>query len=173
MKHPEPLKAEYHHLIEIAPKLIEEHSPDAIIHIGLAAERSYFAVERGAHRDGYSTYPDMARKTVSKAESQKLYGKSPERLDSKVDFETLLQSWKGNVPKSKAKAPDLRLSDDVGLYVCGLVYYTSLEKLWKDENEVTKVMFFHLPPLDGAAGLDQGEAVTLALIKSVAEQCDK
>lgn len=171
--HPEALRAEYHHLLEVAPKLIDKHSPDAVIHIGLAAERSYFAVERGAHRDGYSTYPDMARKTITKAEAQKLFGKSPERLDSKVDFDTLLRSWKGNLPKNRGNVPDLRLSNDVGLYVCGLVYYSSLEKMWRNGDEDAKVLFFHLPPLNGPTDLDQSEAATLALIKAVAEQCEK
>lgn len=172
-----PLKAEYHHLLETAPKLIEQHAPDAVIHIGLAVERSYFAVERGAQRDGYSLYPDMAGKTITKAQAKKLFAKSPDRLDSKVDFDALLRSWKGNLPKPTAKGKgevtDVRLSDDVGNYVCGLVYYASLEKMWRDGNEDTKVLFFHLPPLAGPADLERGEAATLALIKAVAEQCEK
>ncbi|CZR67944.1 uncharacterized protein PAC_17843 [Phialocephala subalpina] len=66
---PQPLKAIYHSLLDV-PKLLEKHNPDIVIHIGLAVDRNYFAIEKGADRDGYHQFPDEARKVFTRAESK-------------------------------------------------------------------------------------------------------
>jgi pyrrolidone-carboxylate peptidase len=58
-------------LYDVAPKLLEEHKPDVVVHIGLAVERTYFAIEKGAERDGYNQYPDNDRKVFNKSETKK------------------------------------------------------------------------------------------------------
>ncbi|KAE8448844.1 hypothetical protein EG329_008846 [Mollisiaceae sp. DMI_Dod_QoI] len=173
---PEPLKAVYQSLLEV-PKLLEKHNPDAVIHIGLAVDRNYFAIEKGAERDGYHQFPDEARKVATRAETKARWGKSPARLDSTFDVEDLLGKCKVNAKtgagkgKSKGKQFELRNSDDVGCYVCGFVYYASLEYYWKRDGSQgqRRVLFMHVPNLQGEDEIKKGKDITIALIKAVAE----
>ncbi|KAH8671771.1 hypothetical protein BGZ60DRAFT_405886 [Tricladium varicosporioides] len=163
----EPLKAAYHQLLDVAPKLLDQFTPDIVLHIGLAVERDYFAIEKGADRDGYQQYPDVARKVFTKAETKKHWGKSPARINSTLNFEDVHSKWTVQVGKSA----DIRLSDDVGSYVCGFLYYTSLEYLWKIGRPEIPVVFMHVPALSGKSDLEKGEEVTLALIRAMAQSC--
>ncbi|KAF4627910.1 hypothetical protein G7Y89_g10246 [Cudoniella acicularis] len=165
----EPLKAAYHSLFDVTPKLLQQYNPDIVLHVGLAVERDYFAIEHGANRDGYQQYPDVARKVFTKAEIKKAWGKSPERLDSPLDFDDVVAKWKAQV----GKGVDVRASDDVGTYVCGFVYYTSMEYFWKRGTPETPVVFMHVPPLSGKGDLEKGKAVTLSLIQAIAQSCRK
>jgi len=61
---------------------------------------------------------------------------------------------------------DLRISDDVGSYVCGFVYYTSLEWFWKRDKEM-RVLFLHVPPLNGEEEVEKGVKITMALIEAI------
>ena len=85
-------------------------------------------------------------------------------MNSSLDLEDVLGKWRAQV----GKGPDLRTSDDVGSYVCGFVYYTSLEYLWKRENASPNV-FMHIPPLPDRGDVDRGMKVTLGLIRALAE----
>ena len=161
---PEPLRAAYHYLFEVVPRLLEQHKPDIVLYIGLAVERTYFAIEKGAERDGYHEFPDVDRKVFNKAETKSAWGKSPPRLNSSLDLEDVLGKWRAQV----GKGPDLRTSDDVGSYVCGFAYYTSLEYLWKRENG-SPAVFMHIPPLPDRGDVDRGMKVTLGLIRALAE----
>jgi pyroglutamyl-peptidase len=171
---PEPVPARYHDLLSLSATLIDQHKPDAILHIGLATNRTYYAIERSANQDGYNSYPDMSGKTISKAESKKLFASRPERLESDLDFDALLRSWKGGMPRAGKGKPeiDLRVSDDVGNYVCGLLYYASMAKMRRDARDDARVVFLHLPPLSTVAALEEGERVVMALVKALAEQCE-
>jgi pyroglutamyl-peptidase len=160
----EPLKAAYHDIAATVPGLINEHSPDVIIHVGLAVQRNHFAIEKGANRDGYHQFPDVARRVFTKLEAKKAWGKSPNRLDTALDIDAVVASWKSNVRKKA----DVRVSDDVGSYVCGFAYYLSLEMLWKSGKK-GNVMFLHVPSLGGDMDMDTGLEVTLSLIKAIAE----
>lgn len=156
--------------------------------MGLAFERNYYAIEKGAERDKYHEIPDEAKKVVSRAETKKLWGKSPPRLDSTLDLEDILIKWKENASlktsdkgKSKGKSKgegsskevDLRTSDDVGNYVCGFVYYAALEWFWKKNGPQgeRKVLFFHVPMLKGERDFEKGKDVTIALIKGIIKSC--
>ncbi|KUJ13574.1 peptidase C15, pyroglutamyl peptidase I-like protein, partial [Mollisia scopiformis] len=162
IKDSEPLKAVYQSLLEV-PKLLEKHNPDVVIHVGLAFDRNYFAIEKGADRDGYHQVPDEARKVVTRAETKARWGMSPARLDTTFNIEDVLAKWKANAVagsgkgKAKGKEFDLRTSDDVGCYVCGFVYYASLER----------VLFLHIPDLQGEAEIQRGRDICVALVKAV------
>jgi pyroglutamyl-peptidase len=172
----QPLKAVYQSLLDV-PKLLEKHNPDVVIHVGLAFDRDYFAIEKGAERDGYHQFPDEARKVVTRAETKAKWGKSPARLDSSFDVEDVLGKWKVHAKsgagkgKAKGKGFELKTSDDVGLYVCGFVYYASLEYYWrKDGSQGQKrVVFLHVPNLKGGEEISRGKDITVALIKALAE----
>jgi pyroglutamyl-peptidase len=161
---PEALKASYHYLYDVAPKLLEEHKPAVVVHIGLAVERTYFAIEKGAERDGYNQYPDNDRKVFNKSETKKAWGMSPPHLESSFDLEDVLVKWRAQVGKDV----DLRTSDDVGNYVCGFVYYTSLEYSWKKGIDAP-VVFMHVPPLPEKGDIEEGVKATLGLIQVLAE----
>ncbi|KAH7407139.1 hypothetical protein BKA64DRAFT_408099 [Cadophora sp. MPI-SDFR-AT-0126] len=176
--HPEPLKAEYHALLEVT-KVIEEHQPDVVIHMGLAADRDYFAIEKGADRDGYHQIPDEKRKVFTRAETKKVWGKSQPRLISTLDVEDILGRWKADLATGSVKlkgkkgssAVDVRTSDDVGNYVCGFVYYASLEWFWRKRGPQgeRRVLFFHVPKME--CDFEQGKDITVALIKGVIGSC--
>jgi pyroglutamyl-peptidase len=163
-----PLKVIYQEIASTIPKLVEQHHPDIAILMGLAAERNYFAVEKSAFRDGYHQIPDEDRKVVTKAESKKLWGRSPESLETSLDIDDLVSRWKMKV-KSCA---DVRASDDVGIYACGFAYYHTLERCRK-EHRAQNVLFFHVPPLKTEKEVENGVKVTLALMQSIAESIKK
>lgn len=106
-----------------------------------------------------------------------MWGKDPPRLDSTIDVEDVVAKWRSNLSadagKSKGKIVpvDVRASNDVGNYVCGFVYYASLEWLWKRNGPPgeRKVLFLHVPKLEGKADIEKGRDVTIALIKAVIE----
>jgi pyroglutamyl-peptidase len=180
--HLEPLTAAYRPLLETAPKLIEKHKPDIVLHVGLAVERDYFGVEQTAPRDGYHQNLDMDRKVITKAESKTLWGKkSPETLATSLDLEQTVALWKqklqqnsrslqgGKGPKTKQLEADVRLSNDVGNYVCGLVYYTSLAELARRNGGKANAVFLHVPPLSTEQDLERGCVVLVSLIEALAE----
>jgi pyroglutamyl-peptidase len=174
-----PLEAAYHSIFDAVPKLLEEHDPDIVLHVGLAVERDYFAVEKGAEREGYDQFPDAKRKVWTKGENKKTWGKAPARLDSSLDLDFVLSSWRKEVEKAKGKGKggqgkkvDVRLSDDVGSYVCGFVYYCSLEWMKKRGKE-ERVVFCHVPPLGREKDIEKGRQIVIALVKALAEEFGK
>jgi pyrrolidone-carboxylate peptidase len=89
---------------------------------------------------------------------------SPPHLESSFDLEDVLVKWRAQVGKDV----DLRTSDDVGNYVCGFVYYTSLEYSWKRGIDAP-VVFMHVPPLPEKGDIEEGVKATLRLIQVLAE----
>ena len=107
---------------------------------------------------------------MTKTEVCRIWPDGPEKAESALDMEDLLKVWQSNLAKMKGeiRVPSLAISEDVGNYVCGMVYYTILEHL-RSRSEGTKAVFLHVPPLVSAAELEVGGRVTVALIKAVAE----
>ncbi|KXJ86878.1 hypothetical protein Micbo1qcDRAFT_236639 [Microdochium bolleyi] len=214
--HPVPLKAAYRSLLQTAPDLLRQHdNPDIVLHIGLATDRDYFAVEQSASRDGYHQYPDVERQTLRKDEGLAVWGKkSADKLETTLHLDAVVRSWKRNLSlpfgdggtvdgdpgrpllkKGKGRgggqkrndaawaargralaSGDVRLSDDVGDYVCGLLYYASMAAMQQLRDRVGRrysgarnVVFLHVPPLEGEAALAKGLEVVVALIKALAE----
>lgn len=197
--HPDPLNAVYHSLLETAPRLIREHNPDIVVNVGLAPDQSYFGVEQSAPRDGYHQVPDIERRVLSKAESSRaVWGKkSPEVLETSFDLAQVLDLWKrklswnpalsssggrkGARAATKGKAPppsppavvDVRHTDDVGNYVCGLTYYASLAELAQRSNDndggSRYAVFLHVPPLQTEEDFRRGSLVLAGLIESLVE----
>ena len=197
--HPDPLEPAYHSLLEAAPRLIRDHDPDIVVHVGLAADQTYFSLEQSARRDGYHQTPDAARRVLTKAESRTAWGrKSPEVLETSFDLPRVLETWRrrlraapalsgggggghgkgprsreGNAGGRKSLDVDARHTDDVGSYVCGLVYYASLAALAERRRDGARyAVFLHVPPFaPGAAEEDwrKGSSVLAALLEALAE----
>jgi pyroglutamyl-peptidase len=155
--------------------LVDEHHPDLIVHMGLETTRTSFGLESGAFRDGYHDIPDEARKVFTRAESKKVWGKSPERLNSDVGINAVVEAWKREVKtlngKGKGRQFTVEASDDVGNYVCGFAYYVSLERCWK-ENRHRNVVFLHVPPCESDDDIKRGVQVVTALVKALVENVE-
>jgi pyroglutamyl-peptidase len=95
-----------------------------------------------------------------------LWSKSPERLNSSLDVDEVLSLWRVNIGKVQA---DIRASDDVGSYVCGFIYYQSLEHFWKKGDDNRPVLFMHVPPLPKTEDVKTGVDIAIGLLQAVAE----
>ncbi|KAI1266473.1 hypothetical protein F5Y18DRAFT_359134 [Xylariaceae sp. FL1019] len=184
---PEPIPAVYHSILSIAPKLIQDHDPDIVLHIGVAVGRNYFAVEKSANRDAYNMHPDEDHKIMTKAETKTIWGKeSASKLVTGFDLDVVVARWKSCLAAIVASAKtnslkcgrdqlrtaasfDVRATDIVGNYVCGLTYYTSLAELEKIGKRPGSAVFFHVPHSTSEIEVEKGLLVTVALIEALAE----
>ena len=185
----QPLPAAYYKLATVVPQLIEENNPDLIVHMGLDVESGpgVFKVEQSAPKEGYHNYMDVEKKVFTRAENKKAFGKSSASLITSLNLDTAVQAWqlachgmhlsKSVAPSAKVKtkgkgkneekqALDIRQSDDVGTYVCGLNYYVSMMEMQKRTGK-RNVVFFHVPKLDTQSEIAVGVKVTEELIKAL------
>ena len=91
-----------------------------------------------------------------------------------VDIDAAAEIWREacssiGLPKTKGKeksrpAVDVRLSNDVGLYVCGFSYYVSLLEMQKQTGR-RDVVFFHVLTLETEEGTCTGVQVMEELMK--------
>jgi pyroglutamyl-peptidase len=171
------MPAAYHKIHIQTTALIEQHNPDLIVHIGLAVDRSYFAVEQSAAKEGYHDIPDVDRRVFTRAKNKRVFGKAAEVLGSSLDLESAVGVWreacKRMAPKARAKGKprkeggldvDVRLSDDVGTFVCGFAYYVGLLEMQRRRGR-RDVVFLHVPMLVGEE-VGVGVEVTEELIKA-------
>ncbi|KAF9728771.1 hypothetical protein PMIN01_13151 [Paraphaeosphaeria minitans] len=66
--------------------LIAKHEPHIVLHMGLAVDRDYYAVEQSAPKEGYYDVSDSDRKVITRAENKKLFGKAPSSLATSLDL---------------------------------------------------------------------------------------
>lgn len=154
------------------------------MHIGLDVDSDpgVFKLERSALRDGYQDIPDIDRRVFTRLENKKEFGKAPDSLVTTLEVDMAAWIWRDacstfHLPgllshtrgKSKvegSKPVDVRLSDDVGTYVCGFQYYVSmLEAKQKSGNR--NVVFLHVPQLDSEEEVRIGVMVVQELIKAL------
>jgi len=206
------IPAKYAEVLDLTNELIAVHAPDIVVHIGLAHDRTYFAVEKGAKKEGYNDVPDETRRVFTRGENKTAFGKEAARLDSTLDLAAATAAWQEEVqglklkqqstapgtqpgkadekPKEKEKGKgkqklraaaetsakgaangaqvDVRCSDDVGNYVCGLQYYASLLAMQKQTGKRDTV-FLHVPYLKTLDDIEVGVRVTEALIRALVE----
>jgi pyroglutamyl-peptidase len=204
------IPAKYAEVLDLTTELIAIHAPDIVVHIGLAHDRTYFAVEKGAKKEGYNDVPDETRRVFTRGENKTAFGKEAARLDSTLDLAAATAAWQEEVqgmklkpqstaprtqpgkanekPKEKDKGKqklraaaetsakgavngtqvDVRCSDDVGNYVCGLQYYASLLAMQKQTGKRDTV-FLHVPYLRTLDDIEVGVRVTEALIRALVE----
>lgn len=154
------------------------------------AGHGVFRIEKSAMKEGYHDIPDVEQRVFTRAENKKTFGKSAAPLLSSLDLEVITSMWQGacttiTLPlpsssstsnaklgskekmKQEHKPVEVRLTDDVGNYVCGFMYYVSLVEMQKRGKRDT--VFFHVPSLIGEEEVQVGLGVTEALIRSVVE----
>jgi pyrrolidone-carboxylate peptidase len=158
--------------------------PDIILHIGLAAGRKFFTLEKGTHGRGYGNIPDVDGERFTDDAAEKLFPRAeyPRVLKTSFDVDDVLVRWRANLDHTitpqtssleqpvKDGRPDVRLSPDAGNFMCGFVYWNSLAHYFSIKEDERPVVFMHVPDLsDSQEALDQGREVAVALIKALVE----
>ncbi|GME25850.1 hypothetical protein GTA08_BOTSDO06451 [Neofusicoccum parvum] len=205
LPHPAPLRVAYHPTATHVPSLLAHHSPDLALHIGLAAGRSYFAIERSSARAGYARNDDVDGRRWTLADSDRAWPAHPDRLETGLRFDGVWERWAegcaglegvevgpGKVLRGRGvgvggrgmegvpeggpgagaarESVAVRPSDDVGSFLCGFIYYTSLAWWWEREGEVEvkrPVLFLHVPACPDERDVERGRDITVELIKAM------
>ncbi|KAF2868864.1 pyroglutamyl peptidase-like protein type I [Massariosphaeria phaeospora] len=182
--HHESVRVAYSHVVNFVPRVLPPQNPmtpkpDIVLHIGLAAGRDFFALEKGSHSRGYGAIPDVDGEKFPDSTAEIRFPKSlyPSVLHTSFNTEDVLQRWKANLRSSTAdaeheknKTPDVRLSLDAGNFLCGFIYYNSLAHYFALEDNQRPVAFLHVPDLSNSQDLlDTGREVAIALIRSLVE----
>jgi len=152
--------------------------PDVVLHIGLAAGRDYYTLERQSRGGYFDRLKDVDGHVFPAEDAQKLFSSCPEILKPTFDTEDVWRRWRTYVIDSTA---DLRPSDDPGIYLCGFIYYVSMAWYWKrnmgmmgtSSNKDRPVVFLHVPDLPSESETEQGRQVTIGLIKALVASRDK
>ncbi|KAK7557201.1 hypothetical protein JOL62DRAFT_503796 [Phyllosticta paracitricarpa] len=186
--HPSPLPVAYHPTATLVPTILAAQNPDLVLHLGLAAGRNYFALERSSVRIGYGRNKDVLGQRWADFDSDRQWpshlkaftegdGKLcsyPDRLATSLPFEDIWRRWRALV--------EVRPSDDVGSFLCGFIYWTTLAWFWaraqqrqKEEREKADagiegerpVLFLHVPGCPEERDLQRGKEITVAAIKAM------
>ncbi|KAK8236336.1 hypothetical protein IWZ00DRAFT_477978 [Phyllosticta capitalensis] len=202
--HPSPLPVAYHPVATLVPTILSAQNPDLVLHLGLAAGRNYFALERSSVRIGYGRNKDVLGQRWTDVDSDRQWpshlkaftegdGKLcsyPDRLATSLPFEDIWRRWRalcadiegvGDGPSSSATV-DVRPSDDVGSFLCGFIYWTTLAWFWargqqRQKEEMEKedsgdegqrpVLFLHVPGCPEERDLQRGKEITVAAIRAM------
>ena len=182
--HHTPIRVSYNHVLNLVPTLLPPNNPmypapDIILHIGLAAGRSYYALEQSANGRGYSQIADVdgQRFPDSAAEAHFPSSKYPAKLSTSFNTPDVLARWKANLGYTSIDGtttdegcPDVRISHDAGNFLCGFIYYNSLAHYFGIGQDERPVVFMHVPDLSGSEErLREGWEVAVALIKALVE----
>ncbi|KAF2176550.1 peptidase C15, pyroglutamyl peptidase I-like protein [Zopfia rhizophila CBS 207.26] len=82
----------YHPTIILVPKLIAEHQPDIALHMGVAADRDYFAVEQTSQREPWPVL-DIEGQNFSPEEVEKVWTGQPQKLSTDLDLHDVVAKW--------------------------------------------------------------------------------
>lgn len=170
----EPLKVSYHASSTLVPQLLQEVQPDLVLHLGLASRRAYYGLERSASRTGLR-HPDVDGEVWTGQEGEEIWPQNafPDRLETGLNYDTICRTWLD----AARELGDVRSSDDVGVYLCGFTYYTSLSHYWATsrttgsgsdvQDKIGPVLFLHVPPCDTQEKMQKGRDITIRLIESM------
>jgi pyroglutamyl-peptidase len=184
------VRVAYNHVVDFVPQLLPPANPiypkpDIILHIGLAASRPYYTLEKGAHGRGYGVIPDVdGQKFPDNIADEKFPPELfPGMLHTSFDTSDVVTRWRSYLgyadtdihlpPDAQIQcdsAPDVRLSPDAGNFMCGFIYYNSLAHYFSIDEQERPVAFMHVPDLsDSKEKLDSGKDVAIGLIKALVE----
>lgn len=185
---PDPMPAAYHRIMEQVTTLIELHTPDIVIQMGLDVDSGpgIFKVERSAPREGYHDIPDIRRQVFTRAENKKAFARSPVSLSTTLNVDAAEKIWQvncasitlGKAHKASSNAKKgrssgiqnvlVQLSDDVGTYVCGFCYYVALLHMQSHTGK-RHTVFLHVPPLETEADILAGVKVAQEVIRALVQ----
>ncbi|KAG8853286.1 hypothetical protein FRB96_008371 [Tulasnella sp. 330] len=164
--HPSPIRVSWSAVREIVPKLHAQNY-DIMLHIGLAAGRTYFTMERLAYRDRFDQKTDVDGAKIPAEEVEKLWEGVPTTLRPTFRCDDVWRRWKSLLADPTM---EIRPSDDPGNYLCGFIYYSSLAYCFmKGEEAERPIMFMHVPDLQTESQIKSGVDVAIALIRALVE----
>jgi pyroglutamyl-peptidase len=172
IKHPHAIKVAYQTVYDLVPKLLTpvegERQPDIILHIGLAAGRSFYTLERQSPRSPYWTGRDVDGRVFSQEKTDEFWPllEFPQFLKPTFNVEDVYERWQGYLPSPSV---DVRPSSDPGNFLCGFIYYMTMSWFWRKQAEERPVMFLHVPLLVGDEQVEEGKGVAIGLIKALVE----
>ncbi|KAF7594217.1 hypothetical protein BBP40_009921 [Aspergillus hancockii] len=198
--HSSPIPVAYSTVRTTIPTILDDYArshegrrPDIVIHMGIAATRSYYAVETQAHRDSYHLSDVKGR--VGYEDGEKLWRElnlppvlRPGRamghraalkdtaVQSSVAVHDAPQPYLDPHPPNeeflsawKSFVPlgtDVRLSNDAGRYLCEFIFYTSLAQALR-QGQHQNVVFFHVPGSCQDEDIQKGKDIAVGLIKAL------
>lgn len=167
----EPIKVAYSAVVDWEKQWLSIHNYDLVLHIGLAAGRKVFTMERQSMREPYWQKEDILGQVFSKEATEKTWpsSKYPGILKPTFDSHDLWLKWRDNV----SDALDVRISDDPGNYLCGFIYYSSMAWYWGQKTKERPVMFLHVPDLPTEELVAGGREVAVGLIRAMAESRER
>ncbi|KAF2685841.1 peptidase C15, pyroglutamyl peptidase I-like protein [Lentithecium fluviatile CBS 122367] len=186
----EAVRVAYNHVIKFIPQRLPPANPmyprpDIVLHIGLAAGRPYYTLEKGAHGRGYGAIPDVDGERFPDEVGDEKFPPElfPYVLHTSFDTSDVVARWRSCLghaspdcqlpPDAQVRstsAPDVRLSPDAGNFLCGFIYYNSLAHYYSMKEDERPVAFLHVPDLsDSDEKLNTGRNVAIALIKALVE----
>lgn len=163
--------------MDIVPPLVQQVQPDIALHMGVAAGRTYFAVEQTSQKNQYSFSPDIDGQVFEDYEGEAIWGDQPQKLSTDIDLQAVVADWQKRtsditwpanlnefltnsslVPKSRVnvqlledvmgvKADDVRWSDAVGSYLCAFIYYADMVQMSKVSKDKKRDVAFMHVPL--------------------------
>lgn len=169
IKHPEPIKVAYHTVTTLIPKLLQRNDPkpDIILHLGLAAGRHYYSLERQSCRGPYTKKRDVDGHVCSPEENKAMWGTCPNVLKPTFNCDDVWHRWQQHLQLDEGT--DTKPSDDPGNFICAFTYYASMAWFWKRGAEERPVMFLHVPDCPTEEDVEVGRQVTVGLIRALVE----
>lgn len=166
---PKPIVVAYNAVTAWEDQWMDSDAYDIILHIGLAAGRKFFTLERQSTRGPYWQKADVLGQIFDQAATEKLWpsSKFPDILKPTFDCEDVWLRWRDNVRDEL----DVRPSDDPGNYLCGFIYYSTMAWYWAQNGKGKErpVLFLHVPDLPTEAQVAGGREVAVGLIRAMAE----
>lgn len=130
--------------------LVTSHGPDAVICLGVAANREHISVERWFVNELNYRIPDNAGITRT---DEPIVPHGPARLASTLPVDHIVEAI-------EAAGVAVELSDSAGRYLCNHVSYTLLHALGSQARTIP-AGFIHVPPLTAITLEKQVEAIRL------------
>ncbi|KAF2705603.1 peptidase C15, pyroglutamyl peptidase I-like protein [Pleomassaria siparia CBS 279.74] len=136
--HHSPVRVAYNAVTSLIPSLLPPNNPmnprpDVILHIGLAAGRNFYTLEKGSHRRGYGAIPDVDEKKFDDEKADKRWPEAefPPKLETGFHTDHVLDRWRaGLAPSSKTPTPSR--SDKVNGETSGELETAAIKE---DENQ--------------------------------------
>ena len=163
----EPIKVAYSSVMVWEEQNLNPDDFDMVLHIGLAAGRKFFTMERQSMREPYWQKEDVIGQIFSKEATEKLWPSSefPDVLRPALDCNDIWRRWRDHVSPHL----DVRPSDDPGNYLCGFIYYYTMAWYWRRQSKERPVMFLHVPDLPSEEQVAGGREVAIGLIRAMVE----
>jgi pyroglutamyl-peptidase len=168
---PKPITVAYKAVLEWQQQWMSSQDYDIVLHIGLAAGRKFFTLERQSMREPYWQKEDVTGQVFSREATEKLWPASnfPAVLKPTFDSQDVWLRWRDNV----SSGLDVRPSDDPGNYLCGFIYYSSMAWYMSRGSEERPVMFLHVPDLPSEELVAGGREVAIGLIRALVDSRER